>query len=267
MRADIETSPWQRGLIMTYGGLCYLLFLATFSYLIFFVGDLWVPRTASGPATELGFGAALAVNLLLVAAFGLQHSVMARPSFKARITRVIPQAAERATFVLATNLVLIATFLFWQPLPQPIWQVETPLLRTAIWVLFFAGWGIVLLSSFLINHFELFGLQQAFHHLRSKVAAPMQFRTPLLYRLVRHPLMTGLLIAFWAAPDMNLGRLIFVLGMTVYIAIGVAHEEKDLVEAFGERYRQYRRDVPALVPGLRRSRAARPPEAAVGEPG
>ena len=251
MSTDLQSPTWQRSAIMAYSGLCYLLFHATFGYLVFFLGDLWVPRTVSGPATELGLAAALAINLLLIVAFGLQHSVMARPKFKAKITKLIPQAAERATFVLATNLVLIVTFLFWQPLPQTIWSVDSSVMRTALWVLFAAGWGIVLLSSFLINHFELFGLQQAYHFMRRKVAEPMQFRTPLLYRLVRHPLMTGLVIAFWAAPDMSLGRLVFVIGMTVYVFIGVAHEEKDLIAAFGERYRQYRRQVPAVIPGLR----------------
>ena len=271
MSTDLQSRPWQRTAIMAYSGLCYLLFQATFGYLIFFIGDLWVPRTVSGPATELGFAAAMVINLLLIVAFGVQHSVMARPKFKAWITEFIPQAAERATFVLATNLVLIATFLFWQPLPQTIWSVESSVARTALWGLFFAGWGIVLLSSFLINHFELFGLQQAYHFMRRKVAEPMQFRTPLLYRLVRHPLMTGLVIAFWAAPDMSLGRLVFVIGMTAYVFIGVAHEEKDLIAAFGERYRQYRKQVPAVIPGLRwlGSSGIETPatESAISEPG
>ncbi|MEM1178520.1 MAG: methanethiol S-methyltransferase [Acidobacteriota bacterium] len=260
-----QTAPPQRWAVMLYSAVAYGLFHLTFLYLVVFVGDLTPGTgaasslpTVSGPGGGLSLAPAMAINLALIALFGVQHSIMARPRFKAWLTRHLPAAAERATFVLATNLVLITTFIAWQPLPQTLWSVDNSALRSILWAAFATGWAIVLLSSFLINHFELFGLQQAFHHLKRRLAAPAEFRTPLLYRLVRHPLMTGLLIAFWAAPDLSLGRLLFASGMTVYIVIGVAHEEKDLVAAFGERYRDYQRRVPAMIPGLKPRGGAKP---------
>lgn len=226
----------------------YGLFLAVFLYLVAFVGNLGVPRSVDvGPAA--GTATAMAIDLLLIALFGLQHSVMARPAFKRRITRIVPPAIERSTFVLAASLVLALLFWQWRPLGATVWQAGGGV-AILMWSLFALGWATVLLSTFLINHFDLFGLRQSWMHLLDRPLVPLAFRTTLLYRIVRHPIMLGFLLAFWFTPHMTMGHLLFAAGMTVYILVGVHHEERDLVRSLGKDYVQYRRATPAFVPGL-----------------
>jgi protein-S-isoprenylcysteine O-methyltransferase Ste14 len=228
----------------------YAIFFATFLYLIAFVGDLpWVPvtvdRGVEGPAIV-----ALGVDLALIALFGLQHSVMARQGFKRAWKRVVPESAERSVYVLAASAVLIILFAFWHPIHGTVWKVEGGA-AYVLWALFALGWFIVLLSTFLINHFELFGLQQAWFHARGRQAAPPQFRQPLFYKLVRHPLYTGFFLAFWATPQMSYGHLLLALGMSAYMLIAIRYEERDLVGLFGEDYEDYRRRVGMLTPRFR----------------
>ena len=238
-----------RGLIsFFYGVAAYVACLAALLYFIGFSGNLLVPKSvdigASAPWAE-----ALGTNLLLLAFFGIQHSVMARRSFKRWWTRVVPPAVERSTYVVATCAVLALMFWFWMPIEAPVvWQVEHRVGVALLWSLFGLGWLVVLLSTFLINHFELFGLQQVFARLRQRALPETEFRTPLLYRFVRHPLYVGLLLSFWSVPVMTAGRLLFALGFSVYILIGIAFEERDLLAQFGERYRRYRAEVGMLLP-------------------
>jgi len=232
-----------------YGLICYAIFFVTFLYAVAFVGDLPVPKTIdSGPAS--GLITTLAVDAALLALFAVQHSVMARPTFKRVWTRIVPPPVERSTYVLFSSAALIVLFHFWRPLPQPIWTVDGGPLAIALWTLFWAGWGVVLLSTFLINHFELFGLKQVFDRLRRQAPSAPEFHTPLLYNFVRHPLYLGFILAFWATPHMTLGRLIFAVGTLGYILIAIQLEERNLVDEFGERYRAYRRQVGMLVPRL-----------------
>lgn len=241
-----------KGIYVAVAGLCYAVFLATFLYLIAFVGDVPpFPRTVdhgpSGPA-----GIAVLVDGALIALFGVQHSVMARPAFKRRWTRIVPAAIERSVYVLAASVALIVLFAFWRPIPGTIWAVESPAAAAILWVLFAAGWGIVLLSTFLINHFELFGLQQVWLSLRGRATASPVFRTPFFYRAVRHPLYAGFFLAFWATPVMTVGHLLLAVGMSAYMLVAIRYEERDLVELFGNDYRDYRERVGMLVPKLTR---------------
>lgn len=232
--------------------LAYLLFFATFLYLVGFVGDLVVPRTVdSGSAAPLA--SALVIDMALIALFGVQHSTMARPGFKAGWTRIVPVALERTVYVVATSLVLIVLMVLWRPLPDLVWSVAGGG-AAVLWALFALGWGVVLLSTFLINHFELFGLHQAWNAMRGQAAPAPQFREPLFYRWVRHPLYAGFLLAFWAIPVMTAGHLLLAAGMTVYILIAIRFEERDLVAAMGAPYAEYRRRVGMLLPGLGRAR-------------
>lgn len=232
--------------------IAYAIFFATFLYLIAFVGDLpFAPRTVDrGPEAALGI--ALAVNLALVAMFGLQHSVMARQGFKRAWTRIVPKQAERSVYVLAASAVLMILFVLWRPIPIVIWDATGTALELPIWVLFAAGWLIVLLSTFLINHFELFGLQQAWFHARGRTAAEPQLRQPLFYRWVAHPLYSGFFLAFWATPRMTAGHLLLAIGMSVYMLIAIQYEERDLRSLFGSDYDDYRSGVGKLTPKLRR---------------
>jgi protein-S-isoprenylcysteine O-methyltransferase Ste14 len=247
--------PSHRSLAMVlYGCVAYALFLLAFLYAIGFVGDLVVPKTIDGgPAGPLA--SALLVDLSLLALFAVQHSVMARPAFKRAWTRVVPEPIERATFILCASLVLLLLFWQWRPLAGPVWAIESPIGAGALWAAFWAGWGLVLLSTFLIDHFELFGLRQVFAHLAGRPAPAPMFKTPLLYRVVRHPLYLGFLLAFWATPNMTLGHLLFAAVTTAYILIAIQLEERDLVALFGERYRVYRRQVAMLLPLPRRKPA------------
>jgi methanethiol S-methyltransferase len=243
----------KRYLTISYGAAAYLLFLAAFLYLVGFVGNICVPRTVDH-GLSAPIGRAILVNILLLGAFGVQHSVMARPGFKRWWARFIPASIERSTYVWLSNAVLLLLYWQWRTIPAVIWHVELPAGRLAMWVLFWLGWVTALASTFLINHFDLFGLRQAYLAWREKPYTNIAFHTRLLYRLVRHPLMLGFLIAFWSAPTMTAGHLLFALGMTGYILIAVQLEERDLVAALGDQYRDYRRDVPMLLPLRRRPR-------------
>jgi protein-S-isoprenylcysteine O-methyltransferase Ste14 len=235
-----------------YGAIVYVFFLATFLYAVGFAGNVLVPRSVDvGPQSPLW--EALAVNLALLGLFAVQHSVMARRSFKRWWTRIVPPQVERSTYVLAASLALAVLLHQWRPIPQPvIWSVTNPAAVLVLQVIFWLGWGVLLLSTFLINHFELFGLRQVYAHYTGRSLPVLEFRTPLLYRHVRHPLYLGFLLAFWAAPVMTAGHLLFAVATTAYILIGIWFEERDLVAQFGERYRTYRKQVGMLVPRLRR---------------
>lgn len=237
----------QRAIYVGIGFICYAVFFATFLYLIGFVGNLpYLPTTVDrGP--QAAVGGAILINIALIAGFGIQHSIMARPAFKAAWTRIVPHALERSVYVLASSLVLILLFAFWCPLPDVVWMVSGPA-AIVLWVLFALGWATVLLSTFLINHFELFGLQQVWLNLTGRTARPPEFRTPFLYRLVRHPLYLGFLIAFWATPVMTFGHLLLAVGMSAYILIAIPIEEGDLIDIFGDRYLDYKARVGSLIP-------------------
>jgi len=243
----------KRYLTISYGAAAYLLFLAAFLYLVGFVGNICVPRTVDH-GLSAPIGRAILVNMLLLGVFGVQHSVMARPGFKRWWARFIPASIERSTYVWLSNAALLLLYWQWRTMPAVIWHVELPAGRLAMWVLFWLGWAMALASTFLINHFDLFGLRQVYLAWREKPYANIGFHTRLLYRLVRHPLMLGFLIAFWSTPTMTAGHLLFALGMTGYILIAVQLEERDLVAALGDQYRDYRRDVPMLLPLRRRPR-------------
>jgi len=242
------TSKRHRVFQFLYGMAAYFLFLVTFSYAIGFVGNLVVPRTvdAGGPATSTPL--ALLINALLLSAFVVQHTIMARPEFKAWWTRICPKPIERATFVVATCVVLWMTYWQWRPIPTVIWNVDHPAGRAILHGLFALGWAIVLYSSFLIDHFELFGLRQVVQNLRGQALTPPEFVTPWLYRLVRNPLMLGFIIAFWSTPHMTASHLQFAAMTTGYIFFGVFMEERDLLAMLGENYRRYRAGTPMLLP-------------------
>lgn len=247
-----------RILALLYGTACYLVFLATFLYAIGFVAGVGVPKHIdSGAITP--WPSALLVNTALLTLFAVQHSVMARPAFKRWWTRFVPQAVERSTYVLFSSLALVALFAWWRPLPSSVWQVDTPALQWLLYGVSACGWLLVLTGTFLISHFELFGLRQVWLHARRRQAPQTPFVTRAYYRIVRHPLMLGFLIAFWATPHMSLGHLLFALATTGYIVIAVKFlEERDLVAAHGETYRRYQREVPMLLPLPKRAPEAAP---------
>lgn len=255
-----NTGPGQAGrtLAIGYGAVCYLMFLAVFAYAIGFVGDIVVPRSVDH-AISAPTGQAVVVDVVLLGLFGVQHSVMARPAFKRWWTRFVPQPIERSTYVLASNLVLAVMFWQWRSMPAEAWHVESPAVRLVIWVLFWLGWGIALVSTFLISHVDLFGLRQVYLFWRGQPQSGIGFRAPLLYRVVRHPLMFGFFIAFWAAPTMTAGHLLFAMVTTGYIVIAVQLEERNLLDALGDQYRDYRQEVSMLMPLPRRKSAPRRP--------
>jgi len=237
-----------RALTMLFAIVCYAIFFATFLYLIVFVGDL----AFSGRTVDIGPAAApltaAIIDVSLIALFGLQHSVMARPAFKARWTKIVPPSAERSVYVLAASIALMILFLGWRPIGIIVWNVTNPLLASLLWMLFWAGWATVLVSTFLINHFELFGLQQAWFNMSNRKAAAPELRQPFFYRWVAHPLYAGFFLAFWAAPEMTAGHLLLAVGVSVYMLIAIRYEERDLTDLFGEDYRRYRAGVGGLIP-------------------
>jgi methanethiol S-methyltransferase len=244
----------KRSLTITYGATSYLVGLAAFVYAICFVGNTAVPRSIDRGVAASIWGA-VAVNVLLLSAFGVQHSVMARPAFKRLWTRCVPRSIERSTYVVVTGLVLFLLFWQWRTMPAIIWDVTWRPGRLVLQLLFWLGWAIALASTFMINHFDLFGLRQVYLAWRGRPHTELGFRSPLLYRLVRHPLVLGFIVAFWASPRMTAGHLLFALATTGYILIALRLEERDLIAALGDQYREYRRRVPMLFPWPRRRRA------------
>ena len=235
-----------RILSFLYGVACYVLFLGTFLYAIGFVANRWVPKSIdSGPGVALVPG--LLINTALLLLFAVQHSVMARPWFKRWWTRFVPAPIERSTFVLFSSLALIVLYWQWRALPAAIWSLDGPA-ALAMEILFWTGWGIVLISTFMISHFHLFGLTQVHHHLFGKKVADPEFKVAGFYRMVRHPIMLGFFTAFWSTPRMTAGHLLFAAATTGYILVALQFEEHDLVQMFGEKYRQYRREVRMLIP-------------------
>ena len=239
----------KRVAVFLYGILSYAVFFLTFLYAMGFVGNFYVPKSMDSPA-RVPFWQALLTDILLLGIFAVQHSVMARPAFKRVITRFIPAAAERSTYVLCSSLLLIALFAFWQPLGGVIWNVADPTLRIAVNFVTLLGFGLVLISTLLINHFDLFGLRQVWLYLIERPYTHLEFRTPLFYRYVRHPLYVGWFVSFWATPTMTGAHLLFALMTSAYMLTAIRWEERDLVAAHGELYENYRKQVPKLVPSL-----------------
>jgi protein-S-isoprenylcysteine O-methyltransferase Ste14 len=242
--------------LFLYGVASYAVFFAVFLYAIGFIGNLWVPKSMDSPR-DVPFVTALLVNLGLLGLFAVQHSVMARPAFKRWWTRVVPQAAERSTYVLFSSLCLIALFWYWQPMGGVVWDITASAGVTAMYTVYAAGWLLLLYSTFLINHFDLFGLRQVWLHLLGRPYTPVPFASPWLYRQVRHPLYVGWLMIFWATPTMTVAHLVFAIMTTAYILVAIQFEEHDLVNEHPE-YREYRRQVPMLIPFTKRgARGAR----------
>jgi methanethiol S-methyltransferase len=247
---DSRGSALGRFFAFLYGVASYAIFFVTFLYAVGFVTRLGVPKTIDdGPAPAMT--EALLVNLLLMSAFAIQHSVMARQGFKQWWTQFIPKAIERSTYVLFASLCLALLLWQWRPMPSVVWRIESPELAAAVTGLSLVGWLIVLTSTFLINHFELFGLHQVANNLAGKTMPAPRFRTPLFYKFVRHPIYMGFIIAFWAAPTMTVGHLLFAAVTTAYIFVGILLEERDLLDLFGDDYRSYRERVSMLVPWRR----------------
>lgn len=239
----------KRVIVFVYGVVSYAAFFLTFLYAIGFVGNMWMARSMDS-AARVGFWKALLIDTLLLGIFAVQHSVMARPGFKRVLTKFIPEAAERSTYVLLSSVIFIALFVFWQPIGGVIWNFTEPGVRNAANLVLGFGFALVLVASFVINHFDLFGLRQVWLYLVGKPYTHLEFRTPLFYRYVRHPLYIGWMTAFWATPTMTGAHLLFAVMTTVYMLMAVRWEERDLIMAHGTKYENYRKEVPKLVPSL-----------------
>jgi protein-S-isoprenylcysteine O-methyltransferase Ste14 len=235
--------------VFAYGLVSYVLFFATFVYAVGFIGNLYVPKSMDS-AVRMSFWPAFAIDALLLLLFAVQHSVMARPAFKEVVTRFIPTAAERSTYVLCSSLLLIALFAWWQPIGGVIWNVTDPVSRNVINSVFGLGFALVFVATLLINHFDLFGLRQVALYLAHKPYTYLEFRTPLFYRYVRHPLYVGWLIAFWDTPTMTGAHFLFAVLTSVYIWTAIRWEERDLVLVHGSKYQNYQKAVPKLIPSF-----------------
>ncbi len=238
-------------LYLTYAAASYTLFLAVTVYLIGFMTNMGVPKSIDSGEMTVSLPLALAINIGLILLFGLQHSVMARPGFKRVWTRIVPKPIERATYCLATSLCLIAMYVFWQPIPLALYDVTNPMARAVIHGLTIGGFGLVVYVTFLINHFDLFGLRQVWLHLMDRAYSRVGFKMPWLYRHVRHPLYVGWMAAFWITPTLTVGHLLFAVGMSGYILVAIIFEERNLIDEHGPQYEEYRRRTPKLIPKLR----------------
>ena len=237
-----------KAIYFIYGVVCYVIFLGVFLYSIGFIGNIYVPKSIDVGGDSMVLEAFI-VNSVLLTLFAVQHAVMARPAFKRWWTRIIPQPIERSTYVLATNIVMILLFWQWRPITDVVWNAENSTAAMVLWGLFVLGWTIVLLSTFMIDHFDLFGLKQVFENLRNTPSRPLTFTKKYFYHLVRHPLMLGFIIAFWAIPIMTVGHLYFAIMTTAYILVSIKFlEERDLAKQLGEPYKQYQKEVPMLIP-------------------
>jgi protein-S-isoprenylcysteine O-methyltransferase Ste14 len=250
----MEVANVSRGLFLVYGVLAHLLFCAAIIYGIGFVGDMALVPKGIDDGTPTTVVQAVIVNVLLLLLFAVQHNVMARPWFKNWWTRFVPQPIERSTYVAAASLILMLLYWQWRPIPEVIWHVDSATGRGVLWAAYFAGWVLVFYSSFVIDHFELFGLKQVWRHFRGEAHTTAPFSERSLYRWVRHPLMLGFIVAFWSAPTMTLGRLLFAAVTTLWILFSIRIEERDLAHYLGNPYREYRARTPMLLPLTRSSR-------------
>ena len=236
-----------RGIAFLYGVVCYGIFFLSFLYLIGFLGNLLVPRSIDvGPIASIS--TAFLINFALIALFGIQHTVMARPGFKEKWTKIVPKSVERSTYVLISSLILILLYWQWRPMTGVIWEAEAVWAQNILLAVFYGGFLLVLLSTFVIDHFDLFGLRQVWFNLRQKEYTSSGFKVTFFYKFVRHPLYVGWIMSFWGTPRMTTGHLLFALGMTAYILIAIRYEERDLVKFLGDDYARYREKVPMLIP-------------------